>query len=67
MELFPDLARNCPRPACPDLAHVDQVFPFPLSKVESSDAGWIFHKSDHREFAFLNGFDLLQPSLRSDR
>jgi hypothetical protein len=63
IELSSDLARNSPRPACPDLAHVHQVFPFPLSQIKSCNPGRISHKANDREDTFLNGF-YFQPTLR---
>jgi hypothetical protein len=67
IKLLPDLAGDGPGPTCPDLAHVDKVFPFLLPEVERGDAGRVFHKTDDREFTLLHAIALSQASLRSER
>jgi hypothetical protein len=60
IELLPDLAGHGSGPAGADLAHVYEVIPFPLAKVQGGDAGWVLHEADHGEFSLLHGFDF-QP------
>src|SRR6202795_2286890 len=62
IKLFPDLARDGPRPAGADLAHVDEIFALALSEIQRSHAGWILDEADDREFSLLHGLDL-QPEL----
>jgi hypothetical protein len=62
IELFPDLAGDRTRPAGADLAHVDEIFAFPLPEIERSNPGRVFDEPDDRESALLDGFDF-QPAL----
>jgi hypothetical protein len=56
IKLLPDPARHCSGPAGADLAHIDEVIPFPFAKVQGGDAGRVLHEADDRELSFLNGF-----------
>src|SRR5215216_1052509 len=62
IQLLADLTGDGSGPACPDLAHVDQVLSFLLPEVERGDAAGIFDKPNHREFALLHAFDF-EPVL----
>src|ERR1700681_1758604 len=53
IKLLPDLAGHGSGPARADLAHVDEVIPFPLAKVQGGDAGRILHETDDRKFPVL--------------
>jgi hypothetical protein len=60
VELLPDLARFRAGPARANLAHVPELFAFPLPQIEGSNAGRIFHEPDDWKLAFLDTLDL-QP------
>ena len=38
-------------------AHVDELIPCPLAKVQGGDPGRVFHETNDGEFSLLNGFD----------
>jgi hypothetical protein len=58
IKLFPDLARDGPRPAGPDLAHVDEILALALSEVQRGHPARILDEADDGEFALLHGLDL---------
>src|SRR5690348_1606694 len=58
LKLLADLAGHGPRPACPDLARVEQVLSLLPAEVERGYAGWVLDEADHREFAALEALHL---------
>jgi hypothetical protein len=60
IKLLPDLAGHGSGPARADLAHVDEVIPFPLAKVQGGAPGRVLHEADDGKFSLLYSFDF-QP------